>query len=487
MDERVRLRVQRVLAHARGDVVARGEVVRDEALVPQLACRVGRELAVRAQRAAELGRLLLHPARCLHAPEGPLGGLEHAQPGEQHAPHVLGRPVQLLLERIERAQRGAHQPFVPRHRAGLRLELPERGPVALAAVVAAAAGGHAEEQPEGDPRHCPPHYSASSRSCRTASASPARSVLPSRESVRMNAPRRRHSSLVGGQERVERLLRVAALAGQRARARRCRGARGGRPRARPGAPSAPSGATRAARRAPPRARSAAAARRSPRTRAPRPRPSGSVARGDGGRRPARGRARAAARARSRAPRARRAATSRSATSRRASVQLLAAELGRRRRELAGSPRARPRSSTPGRPARPRTRYQRVTASTSTSTPPISSACTSGSTLPSRLLDRLPVGLRADDLAGDPVGPHDLGGPGAALGHELGDEHRPERVDDEVGVDRREQLAPQRVLRPAARRSARPPAAGSSRAGRARATGRRAASDSSSDSLTRRFA
>ena len=62
-----------------------------------------------------------------------------------------------------------------------------------------------------------------------------------------------------------------------------------------------------------------------------------------------------------------------------------------------------------------------------------------------VLDRLPVGLRAHHLARDPVRPHHLGGPRAALGDELGDEHRAERVDHEVGVDRREQLAPQRVL------------------------------------------
>ena len=170
----------------------------------------------------------------------------------------------------------------------------------------------------------------------------------------------------------------------------------------------------------------------------------------------------------------------------APLQLLAAEPGRRRR----SPRkpSRPASIVDARsPGAPSTRYQRVTASTSMSTPPISSAWISGSTLPSRSSIVSQSRLRADDLAGDPVGPHDLGRPDAALGDDLGDEHRPERVDHEVGVDRGEQLAPQRMLRQQRRRSARPPAAGSSRAGRAASHGSSSSEDSSSDSFTRRFA
>ena len=78
--------------------------------------------------------------------------------------------------------------------------------------------------------------------------------------------------VVAGQEAHERLVGAALRARRGARSRRCRGGRGGRPRARPGAPSAPSGAWRAACRTPPRARSAAAPRRSSRTPARRPRP-----------------------------------------------------------------------------------------------------------------------------------------------------------------------------------------------------------------------
>ena len=138
-------------------------------------------------------------------------------------------------------------------------------------------------------------------------------------------------------------------------------------------------------------------------------------------------------------------------------------------------------------AQPSERYQRVTASTSASTPAISSTWTAGSTAPPERLDRLPVGLGAGHLACDPVGADDLGGRGAALGHELGDEDGAERVDDEVGVDGRDQLAPQRVLGQQVAEALDHGAAGSRRAGRARATGSSSSGESSSERLTRRLA
>ena len=88
------------------------------------------------------------------------------------------------------------------------------------------------------------------------------------------------------------------------------------------------------------------------------------------------------------------------------------------------------------------------------------------------LDLVPARVRADHLARDPERADDVGDLGPALRGELGDERRPERVHDLVGVDHRDQLAPQRVLARAGGRSARRRGRGSTRAGRARATGPR---------------
>ena len=288
-------------------------------------------------------------------------------------------------------------------------------------------------------------YSVSDRSCRTASAIPAMSAVVSRESVRMNASKRRQSSRCAARKsetassgpalgrRLERALGdlAADAAGVLAHGLQ-------RPALHPAGDrdgvelglepvereQVADGEERAARR---------------------PRPRRPVARATAttdGRVDERG---PAARGRRRGPRARPRATSRSATRR-----ALAAAL-RRRRAAAPRPRA---SRSPSRPAsivsprsplRPSERYQRVTASTRPSTPAISSTWTAGSTLPPsasiasqrprRRSPRARCGRRATTSAGAR----------AALGDELGDERRPERVDDEVGVDGRDQLAPQRVL------------------------------------------
>jgi hypothetical protein len=61
------------------------------------------------------------------------------------------------------------------------------------------------------------------------------------------------------------------------------------------------------------------------------------------------------------------------------------------------------------------------------------------------LHRVPARVRAGDLARDAEGARDVGRLGAALGRQLRRERRAERVHDHVGVDHRDQLAPQRML------------------------------------------
>ena len=61
------------------------------------------------------------------------------------------------------------------------------------------------------------------------------------------------------------------------------------------------------------------------------------------------------------------------------------------------------------------------------------------------LDRLPARDGIDEVARGEVRAHDVGRLRAELGHEAADERRPERVDDVVGDDRRDELTPQRVL------------------------------------------
>ena len=143
-------------------------------------------------------------------------------------------------------------------------------------------------------------------------------------------------------------------------------------------------------------------------------------------------------------RARPAPTSRSAVCSRRRAALVGAELAEHGGEALEARRGRRRSSPRCRPRAPRSRYQRVVASTSASTPPISSSCARAVDA-LEALDDLPARVGAGDLAGDPEGAHDVGRLGAALGDELRDERRPERVDDRVGVDHADQLAPQRVL------------------------------------------
>ena len=112
----------------------------------------------------------------------------------------------------------------------------------------------------------------------------------------------------------------------------------------------------------------------------------------------------------------------------------------RRRRRSSEPRSPSTAASRSKPSRPaaivssmspsgsQVRYQRVVSSTSESTPPISSSC--GALVDAlEPLDDLPARVGAGHLAGDPERAHDVGRLGAALGHQLRHERRPERVDD----------------------------------------------------------
>ena len=310
---------------------------------------------------------------------------------------------------------------------------------------------------------------------------PARSGSPSRESERRNASSRRAPAAASCRKRSQALA-GSAPALRSSAARRARGAPGPRPRARPAAPSAASASSpgRARARAP---SSPAAARRRPRRTPRRPPRSGGRSR----RRPrpcrARGAARAAARGRGRAApgtpvadqpldglrraRARRSSVPSSPQHRGEPLEAVAA--GRDR--LVDVARPAPRSDTSARsPRRARRRRPSAPAAPPGRRPRAARSTSQRASAPvtSRAI------RKARTTSADV---------GAALGHQLRDERRPERVDDRVGVDHADQLACAAGARRAGARSARRRRAGSTRAGRARATARSTKSRRSSARAT----
>ena len=104
------------------------------------------------------------------------------------------------------------------------------------------------------------------------------------------------------------------------------------------------------------------------------------------------------------------------------------------------------------PSGSQVRYQRVVASTSASTPAISSSC--GASVDAlEALDDLPARVRAGHLARDPEGAHDVGRLGAALGHSWETNVGPSALTTALALTMQISCAAQRVLGQQVRRSA----------------------------------